>query len=345
MTCGNDQPLVLRPRVERLAELHDVHAVLAERRADRRRRIRLARGTLQLHDCHYLLGHIPLLRPSKRLPSPFLDASHRSGGHSCNRSRDDGRRPSEHLHHHAKLLLVLHHLVDVAREVREGAGHDPHALALFEVDLGLRLDRAFLDPLGHARHFVVGDRRRRRSRVADEAGDLRSALHDVPGLVVEIHPHEDVAGEELALRGALLPLRPSRRRSPRGSGSRRTSPRAEGARALEQRLLGPLASAPSRCGRCTTSSTSVLDSLRRTARIDVSVPVELRAQAPSALLLRSSRAPTQGFVPESEIDESTAVTRPSSRSSRSPRRRSSRQRLLLGRPRDLLVLALHLVRY
>src|SRR5215831_17272197 len=37
--------------------------------------------------------------------------------------------PAEDLHHDAELLLLRHHLVDEAREVREGAVHDPHVLA------------------------------------------------------------------------------------------------------------------------------------------------------------------------------------------------------------------------
>src|SRR5439155_1249108 len=45
-----DQPLLVAGlRVEALAELHDVDAVLAERRPHRRRRIRLAGRNLQLH--------------------------------------------------------------------------------------------------------------------------------------------------------------------------------------------------------------------------------------------------------------------------------------------------------
>ena len=51
--------LVLRLGVERLAELHDVHAVLAERRADGRSRIRGPAGHLQLDECQNLLGHLP----------------------------------------------------------------------------------------------------------------------------------------------------------------------------------------------------------------------------------------------------------------------------------------------
>src|SRR6185312_15107825 len=48
-------------RVERLAELHDVEAALAERRTDRRRWIRLARRHLQLDEPNNLLRH--RLRP------------------------------------------------------------------------------------------------------------------------------------------------------------------------------------------------------------------------------------------------------------------------------------------
>ena len=49
--------LGLRARVERLAELHDVDAVLAQGGADRRRRVGGAGGDLQLDECQDLLGH------------------------------------------------------------------------------------------------------------------------------------------------------------------------------------------------------------------------------------------------------------------------------------------------
>src|SRR5205823_7565709 len=55
---GRDAAVLLRGlRVEGLAELHDVHAVLAERRADRRRRVRLPAGDLQLDQREDFLGH------------------------------------------------------------------------------------------------------------------------------------------------------------------------------------------------------------------------------------------------------------------------------------------------
>src|SRR5690606_6619713 len=48
---------ILRLRIERLAELHDVHALLTERRTDRRARIRLACRNLQFDVASDFLGH------------------------------------------------------------------------------------------------------------------------------------------------------------------------------------------------------------------------------------------------------------------------------------------------
>src|SRR5206468_9336843 len=52
---------LLRLRVERLAELHDVQAALSERRTDRRARVRLAGGYLQLDESDDFLRHEKLL--------------------------------------------------------------------------------------------------------------------------------------------------------------------------------------------------------------------------------------------------------------------------------------------
>src|SRR5216684_2999798 len=54
---------ILRLRIERLAELHDVEAALPQRRPDRRRRIRRTRRDLQLEIAGDLLGHRILLLP------------------------------------------------------------------------------------------------------------------------------------------------------------------------------------------------------------------------------------------------------------------------------------------
>ena len=55
---GNDRArLILGPGVVLLAEHHDVDARRAERRADRRRRVRRPRLQRELDDLRHLLGH------------------------------------------------------------------------------------------------------------------------------------------------------------------------------------------------------------------------------------------------------------------------------------------------
>src|SRR5215469_12845834 len=115
------------------------------------------------------------------------------------------RGAAKHLDHHPHLLLLRPHFVHKAREIGERTADDADILAFLETDLRLRLDRAFLDLLGHPRDLLVGDRGRMRP-TAHEACHLRSAAHDVPGLVVQVHVDEDVTGEELSLRGSLLAL-------------------------------------------------------------------------------------------------------------------------------------------
>ena len=256
ITTGMIRPcLVLRARVELLAELHDVDAVLAERGADRRRRVRRAGGALQLDDGDDLLRHLSApwrVRAAGAVPASPSKAV-RPSPPSCSRAHRGG--PTEDLHHHPDLLLVRHHLVDEAREVRERPAHDADVLALLEADLRLRLDRAFLDLLRHARDFVVVDRRRAVA-AADEAGDLRRVLHDVPGLVGQLHVDEDVAGEELAARRALLALHHLDHVLLGNQDLVEQLLLAERARALEQGLLRLGLVTRSRCGRCTTSWSS-----------------------------------------------------------------------------------------
>src|SRR6185437_10431085 len=69
------QPLLhlLGLRIELLAELHDVHTLLAERRPDRGRGVGGARGHLQLDVALYLLSHSSLLGCKRReAPRPYL---------------------------------------------------------------------------------------------------------------------------------------------------------------------------------------------------------------------------------------------------------------------------------
>jgi hypothetical protein len=59
-----------RLRIERFAELHDVHALLAERRADRRAGVRLTRRDLQLDVAGNFLSHWYISRRLRANSSP-----------------------------------------------------------------------------------------------------------------------------------------------------------------------------------------------------------------------------------------------------------------------------------
>src|SRR5437868_4567614 len=117
----------------------------------------------------------------------------------------DRRRAPEDGDQHADAALVRIHFLDRPVEVRERAVDHAHVVAFLELDLRLRLERALGELGGQSRDLVLRHRGRL-GGVADESGDLRRVLHQVPGAVVQLHLHEDVPREELALRGALLAL-------------------------------------------------------------------------------------------------------------------------------------------
>ena len=140
--------LRLRPGVELLAELHDVDAVLAERRADRRRRVRLAGRELQLDETGDLLhdaplgsgfiGPIPLELQGKSHRGPLRPESFIAITWKSLRFFDlgevelDRRGAAEDADQHAELLLLGLHFFDDAREVRERPVDDADVLALLE---------------------------------------------------------------------------------------------------------------------------------------------------------------------------------------------------------------------
>src|ERR1700730_335137 len=169
----------LRLRIERLAEFYYVDPGWTQRRSNRRRRVRGARRDLQLEVTGNLLGHLQLLH----LPELELDR----GSPAEDRDRNLDPRAG-----------IVDFLDDAVERGERPVGH-PNLLAHFESDRGFRP----LDPLLHlvqnSRRLGVRDRHRLLVG-AEKAGDLRRILDEVIGLVRQIHLHQHITGEELALR-------------------------------------------------------------------------------------------------------------------------------------------------
>src|SRR5215207_3634112 len=102
---------------------------------------------------------------------------------------------------HLELLLVGVDLGDRAGQLGERAGGDGDGLADLPLDPRLELlDRLGLEDLGH---FLLGQRGRLGPR-ADEAGHAGGVPDHVPGVVVQVHADQQVAGEDLAGDDLLL---------------------------------------------------------------------------------------------------------------------------------------------
>src|SRR5690348_14750497 len=89
------------------------------------------------------------------------------------------RGAAEDRDQHPHPALVRVHFLDGAVEVRERSVHHPHAVSLLELHLRLGLERA-LGKLGGEPRDLVLAHRRRLGGVADESGDLRRVLDQVP---------------------------------------------------------------------------------------------------------------------------------------------------------------------
>src|SRR3954462_1455016 len=118
----------------------------------------------------------------------------------------DRRLPAEDGHEDLQSLGLGVDLVDGRRQRRERAVHDRDRLADGEVDDLRRLGALGLLGLRREEADDLFDGQRRRVRGADEAGDARGVLDRGPRLVGEVHPDEDVAGEDLRLDDLALAL-------------------------------------------------------------------------------------------------------------------------------------------
>src|SRR5215813_11930286 len=116
-----------------------------------------------------------------------------------------GRHPPEDGHHDLELPALRVEVVDGALEVHERPLDDTHLVALLERRLELRLLRALLHLTENPVDLVGGEGHRLGPR-AHEPRDLRRRAHEVPGVVGELHLHEEIAGEELLLDLDLLAL-------------------------------------------------------------------------------------------------------------------------------------------
>ena len=224
--------LLRRLRVERLAELHDVDPVLAQRGADRRRRVGLPARDLQLDQCQNLLRHSSCPQSSFLTWSkPSSTGTWRSKMSTstfsfCWSALTSTISPSKS-DNGPEVTLTDSPSVNSTWE-RRAAPRGGGARVQDPVDLAL----------GQRHGLGAG---------ADEAGDAGRVLHDRPGLVVQIHVDEHVARGARASRSAPS-ARPSSR-SPARSGRRRAGSGAPGSsrRSGARGWPSPCSRARSRC--------------------------------------------------------------------------------------------------
>src|SRR3984893_1452357 len=113
------------------------------------------------------------------------------------------RRPTENRHRDTQLAFFVVDVFHVAVKVGERPFLDPPRLAHFEKHFRPRLFDAVLHLLQDAVHFLLRNGRRLVCRPAHEAGHLRRAFHEMPGVVGHFHLDQHVPGEKLALGNRL----------------------------------------------------------------------------------------------------------------------------------------------
>src|ERR1700690_3666717 len=114
---------------------------------------------------------------------------------------------AEDVHEHLQLRAVDVDLADETVEVGEWPGDDAHLLADLVLEAGpdLLLDRRALFFRAGAEDVLdlAAGKRGGLGTAADEARDAGRVAHDVPGVVVETHAHEQVTREHLLLHHDL----------------------------------------------------------------------------------------------------------------------------------------------
>ena len=185
-------------RVVRLAEVHDVDAVRTERGPDRRRGRGRTRLDLDLHD----RGNASLCHVS----SLSFPASAYSLATSPNSSSTGVSRPkmftSTLSFERSTSISLISPLKSangpVTTRTCSPTSYSRRGRTFFSIGRALFLHAGAEDVLD-----LAARQRRGLGAAADEAGDAGRVAHDVPGVVVETHAHEQVAGEDLLLHDDL----------------------------------------------------------------------------------------------------------------------------------------------
>src|SRR5690606_9726144 len=191
--------LALRPGVELLAELHDVHAVLTQRRPDGRRGVRSPGGNLEFDEADDLLSHVRSSasgRAHRPPPRGWTAVAARSVSLQLRVVELHRRRSAEEADLDLHLALVGVDLLDRTAEIGERTLRDLHDLADPERDLLPRLE---LLGLGREAedlvHLLLTQRLRLLAR-AHELDHALDAVDQVRGPLVEDHLHEHIARVE-----------------------------------------------------------------------------------------------------------------------------------------------------
>src|SRR2546422_3919730 len=115
-----------------------------------------------------------------------------------------GRRATENGDHHAERRAIVVDFVHDAREVLEGAVGDLDVLPFIEHQFRLGMFRSHFHAVNDPVHFLDRQRARLLARTY-EPRNAGSGTHQVPGVVVQIHLHQDVPRVEKLRRHDLFP--------------------------------------------------------------------------------------------------------------------------------------------
>src|SRR5690606_6496078 len=111
---------------------------------------------------------------------------------------------AENRDRYTHLAFLVIDFFDVAVEIREGTFLHANHFTNFEKNLGTWLFHALFHLRQNFFDFLFGNRSRTITGTTQEAGDARSALHQVPGFIGKVHFNQNIAGINAAFRDGFL---------------------------------------------------------------------------------------------------------------------------------------------